>query len=65
MVANRRHAPRPCAPRPVQLHEQQVRAGEPGQSLPAYTPIEQLEGDAVDEAAGVEFPSMELAKAGS
>ena len=29
----------------------------------AYTPFEQLEGDAVDGAAVLEFPSMELAKA--
>jgi uncharacterized protein (DUF1330 family) len=28
----------------------------------AYAPFEQLEGDAVDGAAVVEFPSMELAK---
>ena len=28
----------------------------------AYTPFEQLEGDAVDGAAVVEFPSMEVAK---
>jgi len=28
-----------------------------------FTPFEQLEGDAVDGAAVVEFPSMELAKA--
>jgi hypothetical protein len=27
-----------------------------------YTPFEQLEGDAVDGAAVIEFPSMELAK---
>lgn len=32
-------------------------------SVAAYTPFEQLEGDPVDGAAVVEFPSMELAKA--
>jgi uncharacterized protein (DUF1330 family) len=32
-------------------------------SVAAYTPFEQLEGDAVDGAAVVEFSSMELAKA--
>jgi len=37
--------------------------GYGARSVAAYTPFEQLEGDAVDGAAVVEFPSMELAKA--
>jgi uncharacterized protein (DUF1330 family) len=37
--------------------------GYGAKSVAAYTPFEQLEGDAVDGAAIVEFPSMELAKA--
>ena len=37
--------------------------GYGARSVAAYTPFEQLEGDAVDRAAVVEFPSMELAKA--
>jgi uncharacterized protein (DUF1330 family) len=36
--------------------------GYGARSVAAYTPFEQLEGDAVDGAAVVEFPSMELAK---
>jgi uncharacterized protein (DUF1330 family) len=37
--------------------------GYGARSIAAYTAFEQLEGDAVDGAAVVEFPSMELAKA--
>ena len=37
--------------------------GYGARSVAAYTPFEQLEGDTVDGAALVEFPSMELAKA--
>jgi uncharacterized protein (DUF1330 family) len=37
--------------------------GYGARSVAAYTPFEQLEGDAVDGAAVIEFPSMELAKA--
>ena len=37
--------------------------GYGARSVAAYTPFEQLEGDAVDRAAVVEVPSMELAKA--
>jgi uncharacterized protein (DUF1330 family) len=36
--------------------------GYGARSVAAYTPFEQLEGDAIDGAAVVEFPSMELAK---
>jgi len=36
--------------------------GYGARSIAAYTPFEQLEGDAVDGAAIVEFPSMELAR---
>jgi uncharacterized protein (DUF1330 family) len=36
--------------------------GYGARSVAAYTPFEQLEGDAVDGAAVIEFPSMELAK---
>jgi len=36
--------------------------GYGARNIAAYTPFEQLEGDAVDGAAVVEFPSMELAK---
>ena len=37
--------------------------GYGARSVAACTPFEQLEGDAVDGAAVVEFPSMERAKA--
>jgi uncharacterized protein (DUF1330 family) len=37
--------------------------GYGAKGVAAYTPFEQLEGDAVDGASVVEFPSMELAKA--
>jgi uncharacterized protein (DUF1330 family) len=36
--------------------------GYGAKSVASYTPFERLEGDAVDGAAVVEFPSMELAK---
>jgi len=37
--------------------------GYGARSVAAYTPFEQLDGDAVDGAAVVEFPSMDRAKA--
>jgi len=39
----------------------ELQAG--AKSVAAYAPFEQLEGDAVDGAAVVEFPFMELAEA--
>lgn len=37
--------------------------GYNAKNVATYTPFEHLEGDAVDGAAVIEFPSMELAKA--